>query len=173
MLDRCITVDGLHVMIDCEHLMVESHCHGMQAHSLPVSIPQQMLGKGGFKDSAVKADTFVPPHQLSLHSSHIQQSVPLSSSSRLRTRNKLLQSTGFLPSACTEGFIVSGQSGDSLSRTQSDGRMLRSMPAESELLEAQSEPLLPITNSSNASNIQFLRSASKVSIPASIAEILG
>ena len=138
----------------------------MQAHSLPITIPDQLSGKGRLKDNAVESGTFIPPHQLSLHSG---QSVPLSSSSRLRTRNKLLQSTGFLPSGCThtEGFEP-----PAVTRTLSDVR-LRSAPAESELVESHSEPLAPITHAalSNNSN-QFVRLGSKVSIPASIRELL-
>ena len=108
-------------------------------------------------------------------SSHVGQSVPLSSSSRLRTRNKLLRSTGFLAPACphTEGFMVASRvdSDAALPRTLSDVR-LQSLPAETALAESHSEPLLQISNAGNSSNMQFLRDASKVSIPAPIAEML-
>lgn len=154
-------------------LWVPYRLQAMQAHSLPISIPQQMMGKGGLKDKGLEGG-FMPPHQFSLHAAQIGQSVPLSSSSRLRTRNKLLQSTGFLPTSCThtEGFMVGGRSDSEpyLPRAQSETR-LQSLPAEMELHEAQSEPHLQINNLGN-SNSQFLRVASKVSIPASIAEIL-
>lgn len=48
----------------------------------------------------------MPPHTLSQQAT-LAESLPLSSSSRIRTRNKVFQVTGYLPTNCQQGFLVS------------------------------------------------------------------
>ena len=79
--------------------------HSMQAHSLSISIPHQLLGKAGVKQADLGGGSFIPPHQLSLHAC----SLPVTTSAQIRTRNRVFQSTGFLPQGTSlqQGFLVS------------------------------------------------------------------
>ena len=83
---------------------------------MPISIPSFSKARDGSAAGAAEpptSSTFIPPHQLSHQdpSLLLKGSTPLSSSSRIRTRNLVLQSTGFLPKNSTEGFRAPGSTG--------------------------------------------------------------
>ena len=82
---------------------------GVQASSVPISIPAQLSfrrRKGNDIAQAPDPEAFVPPHTLSQQAA-LAESLPLSSSSRIRTRNKVFTSMGYLPTNCQQGFLVS------------------------------------------------------------------
>ena len=135
----------------------------LQASSVPISIPSQFKRRAG-EHAAEPAEplTFVPPHQLSHRDPHAilaDGSIPLSSSSKLRNRNIVLRSTGFLPAHCTEGFLIprahaggstAGASGHigaapSLSERRSDRRKSQQLTA------AVLEPLQRLLSEQSAS----------------------
>lgn len=85
--------------------------HVIMGSSVPISIPAIFKRKDPSND--VMKDmpaTFIPPHKLSARDPSLlmEGSAPnLGTSSRLRARNKVLRSTGFLPKDTSEGFLVS------------------------------------------------------------------
>jgi hypothetical protein len=67
----------------------------MQATSLPLAIPVRPTSDFLGYDVSEGPTAFIPPHKLSCRDAdHLAGSVPLSSSALLRTRTKILQSTG-------------------------------------------------------------------------------
>ena len=80
----------------------------LQASSVPISIPAQLSFRRfkGDADQAPDSDSFIPPHTLSQQAA-LAESLPLSSSSRIRTRNKVFRSMGYLPTNSQTGFLVS------------------------------------------------------------------
>eukprot|EP00892_Ulva_mutabilis_P008572 jgi/Ulvmu1/6087/UM027_0065.1 len=73
------------------------------ATSIPISIPAK-LKRSALPDNSPSATEFIPPHQLSQQShSQLAQSVPLTSSAQLRTRDLLMSATGMLPRHGTAG----------------------------------------------------------------------
>ena len=103
----------------------------VQATSVPISIPSQMKRRETQQDqppAEPTSSTFVPPHHLAESQQDasrllLEGSLPFSSSSRLRNRDIVLRSTGFLPKNHTEGFR--------LARTTSINGAARSVAAES------------------------------------------
>lgn len=142
-----------------------------QASSVPISIPSQFKRRQGNEEPAEPL-TFVPPHQLSHRDPHAilaEGSIPLSSSSKLRNRNIVLRSTGFLPANSTEGFLISrAHASGSIAGTS--GRIdtapslseRRSMRKSQQLTAAALEPLQRLLSEQSASGA--------LSVPASIPE---
>lgn len=90
------------------HAPARSACRGnrrraLQATSVPISIPSHLKHPVDDRQAPRQISTFVPPHQLSQRDPALllEGSTPLSSS-RIRNRNIVLRSTGFLPKNCTE-----------------------------------------------------------------------
>lgn len=92
------------------------------ASSLPMSIPIRKSSKWVGYDLSEGPTAFIPPHKLSCRDAdHLAGSVPLSSSALLRTRTKILQSTGMLPSNSTVGFLISRTGASGEERESQDG----------------------------------------------------
>eukprot|EP00892_Ulva_mutabilis_P008568 jgi/Ulvmu1/6083/UM027_0061.1 len=92
---------------------------GALASSVPISIPSQLSFRRykGDARQAPEPDSFVPPHTLAQQAA-LAESLPLSSSSRIRTRNKVFRSMGYLPTNSQQGFLVS-RTGDRSATQQS------------------------------------------------------
>lgn len=75
---------------------------------MPISIPSQLKQKGKPSEQDNDTGVFVPPHQLSQRdpSQLMEGSLPFANSARLRNRDLVLRSTGFLPKTHTSGFSL-------------------------------------------------------------------
>lgn len=74
--------------------------------SVPISIPMKQR-RPSSPDHSPSAKEFIPPHQLSQQRhSHLAQSVPLTSSAQLRTRDLLMTATGLLPRHGPDGALL-------------------------------------------------------------------
>lgn len=74
--------------------------------SVPISIPAKQK-RPSSPDNSPSAKEFIPPHQLSQQRhSHLAQSVPLTSSAQLRTRDLLMTATGLLPRHGPDGALL-------------------------------------------------------------------
>lgn len=85
-------------------------CHVLQSSSVPIAIPAQLMRPHSPAGSlGSPTDTFVPPHLAvrSTKKQHVAESLPVTTSAQIRTRNKVFQSTGFLPRGLEQGFLVS------------------------------------------------------------------
>lgn len=81
----------------------------MQAVSVPISIPVK-LQRPSSPDQSPSQKEFIPPHKLSQRSqSQLAQSVPLTSSAQLRTRDMLMTATGLLPRHGPDGLLLQQQ----------------------------------------------------------------
>jgi hypothetical protein len=139
---------------------------------VPISIPLQIKsGQPHCREHLHReSSTFIPPHQLSQQepSFLIKSSIPLSSSSKLRKRNIVLRSTGFLPTNSTEGFLVSRplvgsqcSSGQLATAPSITGRTMR-LGSQQQLSAAMLEPLQHMLSEQSTSG--------PLAIPAAIPE---
>lgn len=95
--------------------------------SVPISIPTK-LKRASSPNRSPSANEFVPPHQLSQQSqSHLAQSVPLTSSAQLRTRDLLMTATGMLPRHGPEGPLLHQPPGRKSFCTTDDGSVSASL----------------------------------------------
>ena len=84
----------------------------LQSTSVPIAIPVHLMRKDSPAGSlGSPTETFVPPHLAvrSTQKQHVAESLPVTTSAQIRTRNRVFQSTGFLPQGTSlqQGFLVS------------------------------------------------------------------
>jgi hypothetical protein len=148
----------------------------VQATSAPISISIPSFKRKAAKPSEGElqrvSNTFIPPHQLSQAdpSLLLAGSLPFSSSSRLRNRDIVLRSTGFLPKNHTEGFhtvsrttsINNGTSVQGASRTGASASL------SGQLAGAGNSDRLPGTSGNLPSTSAQLAALSQQPAPASL-----
>lgn len=83
----------------------------LQSTSIPIAIPAHLMRNDSPAGSlGSPTETFVPPHLAvrSTKKQHVAESLPVTTSAQIRTRNRVFQSTGFLPQGgLQQGFLVS------------------------------------------------------------------
>jgi hypothetical protein len=81
----------------------------LQSSSIPIAIPVHFMRTDSPEGSlGSPSDTFVPPHlAVKGKKHHVAESLPVTTSAQIRTRNRVFQSTGFLPRGLEQGFLVS------------------------------------------------------------------
>lgn len=112
--------------IRCSCLRLHETTLNLQGVSVPISIPLKQKRPSSPNESPA-ANEFVPPHQLSQQShSHLAQSLPLTSSAQLRTRDLLMSATGMLPRHGPDGPLLDQPHGAKTDSTAEDGSILAS-----------------------------------------------